>query len=70
MTEIASVMTEQEQRRAAVRNSICNDYLSYRNQHPDETPHRAMFYAAKRNNRTVPGVRQVLLDKGLYAVQK
>ncbi len=48
------------------RKAICEAYLKLKNQHPDCKPNRIMDAVARQFDMSIPGIKRVLIAKGLY----
>ena len=64
--EMIDVRTPAEKAREERHRAICNAYLAMSNQHPECRPHRLMGVLAGKYGMTVPGIRKVLEQNGLY----
>ena len=62
------VRTPREKAMDEKHDAICRAYLSLSNQHPECKPHRFMTILARQYGMTVPGIKNVLVTRGLYVV--
>lgn len=64
--ETIDVRTPTEKAREEKHRAICRSYLSLSTQHPECKPYRLMSILAKQYGMTVPGIKNVLTNRGLY----
>lgn len=60
------VRTPIEKARDEKHERICNRYLQLASENKDCKPHRIFAVIAREVNMTVPGVKNVIVQKGLY----
>lgn len=55
-----------EKARDEKHQKICNEFLSLSNQMPECAPHRIFRIIAERVGMSVPGVKNIIVNNGLY----
>lgn len=58
--------TKSEKARAERCKRICSRYLSYSSENPTAAPHRIFGVIADEEGMTVPGVKNIIVNNGLY----
>lgn len=64
------VRTPIEKARDERNKLICDSFLKYSNEMPDCAPHRIFRLIAEKVGMTIPGVKKIIVDNGLYQCQK
>lgn len=59
-----------EKARDERNKKICDDFLAFSSQMPNCAPHRIFRIIAERVGMTVPGVKHIIVQNGLYKVTK
>ena len=60
------VRTPIEKARDERNKRICNKFLQLSNEMPDCRPHRIFGLIAESVGMTIPGVKKIIVDNGLY----
>jgi hypothetical protein len=58
--------TPTERARGEKHRKICAMYLDLTNKQPHAAPHRIFYAIAQAHGMTVPGVRNIIIQNGLY----
>lgn len=61
--------TPAERAREEKHNRICAMFLDLSNKQPDVAPHRIFGAIAQAEGMTVPGVKNIVMQNGLYATK-
>ncbi len=64
------VRTPIEKARDERNKNICDSFLKYSNEMPEVAPHRIFSLIAGHVGMTVPGVKKIIIDNGLYKCKK
>ena len=64
------VRTPIEKARDEKHQKICNLYVKLLSDRPDLAPHRIFSIIAQEVGMTVPGVKNVCVNNGLYSIHK
>lgn len=67
---MTDLRTPVEKARAEKHRKICAMYLDLVNKQPDVAPHRIFGVIAQAVGMTVPGIRRIVVDNGLYQNQR
>lgn len=64
------VRTPIEKKRDERNKLICESFLKLSNEMPDCSPHRIFRMIAERVDMTIPGVKNIVINNGLYQTKK
>lgn len=64
------VRTPIEKARDERNKLICDSFLKYSNEMPDCAPNRIFGLIAERVGMTIPGVKRIIVNNGLYQCRK
>lgn len=64
------VRTPIEKAREEKHKRICDDFLRLTSQMPECAPHRIFRIIAERVGMTIPGVKHIIVQNGLYKSNK
>ena len=67
---MVDVRTVVEKKREQRNKSICEFYTRYSKQMPECAPHRIFRIISNQVKMTVPGVRKIIIENGLYQPKK
>lgn len=63
-------MTAFERERANRHKAICAEYVELTAKHTGIKPNRIIKSIAEKHSMTIPGVKRILIDNGLYVTKK
>ena len=66
-TDLRSVYEKELEAR---HTRICESYTALSAEHPTASRHKILSYIADKVKMTVPGVKNILIDNGLYQIKK
>lgn len=66
---MTDLRTPVEKARDDKHQRICAQYLDLSNKHPNIAPHRIFAIIARAETMTVPGVKHIIVQNGLYTTQ-
>lgn len=67
---MTDVRTPIEKARDERNKRICDSFLKLSNEKPDCAPHRIFRLIAEREGMTIPGVKNIVVDNGLYQCKR